>query len=293
MQEEWEIDYNDIAVKHDCVLGKGGFGKVVAGRWRGSPCAIKVFDSSRLDEKTRGLIANELKAMELMHHPNVVHLFGFTKEPFGIVMEVMPYCLKEFIEGRRRLTLQQKLDIFKGIFQSLAYIHNRKPTCVIHRDIKPSNILLTASLKPKLCDFGVSKLKSESNEGAPYTREVGSLKYMSPEMIRGSTDYGTNSDVYSAGVIGYELFENTSMLYPGTSPTDFKRGIVAGNRPAFKSTPQPLRSIIEACWAPSPSERPTALHAVDMLERVVLTQSRARFLWPCSRKKTSTSWFVP
>ena len=97
-------------------------------------------------------------------------------------------------------------QIFIELLEAVDYLHQYKPQPIIHRDLKPANILFDDKgingIFFKLCDFGLAICQEDMS----HTRFVGSIKYMSPE-VRFGTHYGTKSDVYSMGMIGYELFE--------------------------------------------------------------------------------------
>ena len=134
-------------------------------------------------------------------------------------------------------------------------MHTRKPDTLIHRDIKPSNIMLTNSKTAKIVDFGLSKL-SETNtfvsshekdlnlldNNSGHTSYVGSLRYRAPEVE--NTHYTTKIDIYSTGILLYELFEGK--LYKKDSELK------------FYWTPRSLRSLITQMTNKNPDSRPTA-----------------------------------
>ena len=115
---------------------------------------------------------------------------------------------------------QTKINIAKDILRGLIYMHNRKPYPLVHRDIKTTNILLTESKGAKIADFGLAKFYSlnknissdnlvslESNyDKSELTNEVGTERYMAPE-IGSDTGYNYKIDIYSCGIVFYELFE--------------------------------------------------------------------------------------
>ena len=145
----------------------------------------------------------EAKVLAKLTHPNIVGVIDYSE------YQGAPYLVMEYLPGG---TLEQKLGeplswqeavhILLPIAEALDYAHSQK---VIHRDVKPSNILLTQTFKPMLSDFGIAKIL-ESEETATLTGTgigVGTPEYMAPEQWTGQA--GAQSDIYSLGVVLYEL----------------------------------------------------------------------------------------
>ena len=137
-------------------------------------------------------------------------------------------------------TVARKYLVILGVASGITYIHNNG---IIHRDLKPSNILIDTNLCPKLCDFDVARL--ESDVPSDMTANVGTLSYMAPEISSGS--YGHRVDIYSFGVILYEIFEGTSSYGPPGAPMFSEK------------TPSCMREFISQCLDPDPDYRPTFL----------------------------------
>lgn len=197
---EWEVNKNELIIEE--ILGKGSFGVVKKGQWRGTDVALKILQDENVDY-TEFVI--EMNILSRLHHPNILQLLGSstTTSPYIIVMEYMKNNSLEKQNGL--LDYKQKLNILKDISRGLAYLHNRKPECIIHRDLKPSNILLTQSYKAKISDFGISCLQLNSNENYKMTGETGTYRYMAPEVLK-HENYSCKVDIWSFGMILYYMF---------------------------------------------------------------------------------------
>jgi tRNA A-37 threonylcarbamoyl transferase component Bud32 len=169
--------------------------------------AIKIirteqFGADMLDKMLKRF-EREAKALAQLSHPNIVHMHDYGEyegAPY-LVMEYLPSGTLKQRSGTP-LPWQQALQLLLPIAQALAYAHEHN---IIHRDIKPANILLTENGLPMLSDFGIAKIL-ESNEGATLTGagiSIGTPEYMAPEQWKGQS--GPRSDIYSLGVVLYEL----------------------------------------------------------------------------------------
>tara|TARA_B100001769_G_scaffold90749_1_gene69548 strand:- start:2461 stop:3393 length:933 start_codon:yes stop_codon:yes gene_type:complete len=220
---DWEIPPWELFIFKDKLLGSGTFSNVYLAKWRETFVVAKVINSSLVDFK-KHLIEREINIMTRLHHPNIVQFLGFIDNPFVIVMEYIPNGnLQERIPYLNKKT---KIKIMINILQGLAYLHKRLPESLIHRDIKPTNIILTSSNFAKITDFGLSKLhcltknmsvndltaleniKNYTNENSELTDIVGTERYMAPEIKENNNNYTEKIDIYSTGILLYEMFEN-------------------------------------------------------------------------------------
>jgi len=152
--------------------------------------------------------ARERDILSALTHPQIARLYDA-----GISAEGQPYLAMEFIEGtpliehcdRLRLDFGARLELFEQVLRAVQYAHSH---LVVHRDLKPSNILVTAQHHLALLDFGIAKLLSDGNAKETALTVFGGRAltpdYASPEQIAGEA-LGTPSDIYSLGVILYEL----------------------------------------------------------------------------------------
>ena len=200
------------------LIGKGGMGSVyravrIDSEFEKS-AAVKIVDAAFCSADLFAHFRAERQILANLEHPNIARLLDG-----GARADGSPYLIMEYVEGispydycrQHNLTTAQRLQLFRQICSAVHYAHQNM---VIHRDLKPGNILVTAEGSPKLLDFGIAKVLSPaaSSPGDALT-QPGMLKmtarYASPEQIRGET-VTTASDVYSLGVILYELLTGHS-----------------------------------------------------------------------------------
>lgn len=198
------------------VLGEGGMGTVYLAE-QSEPIrrqvALKVVKPGMDTSQVLARFNNERQTLAMMDHPNVARIFDAGATPGG-----RPYFAMEYIEGvsiteycdSRRLTTRQRLELFLPVCRAVQHAHQKG---VIHRDIKPSNVLVMeqdGQPSPKVIDFGIARATDQrSLEFTLFTQfgqMVGTPEYMSPEqadVVGGDID--TRSDVYSLGVLLYEV----------------------------------------------------------------------------------------
>jgi tetratricopeptide (TPR) repeat protein len=201
-------------------VGEGGFGSVFMAEQR-EPVVRKVaLKVIKLGMDTREVIARfeaERQALALMDHPNIAKVLDAGATDSG-----RPYFVMEFVTGepitafceRHNLTIEKRLALFTQVCHAVQHAHHKG---VIHRDIKPSNILVSMQDNAplaKVIDFGIAKATAQRlTEKTLFTQHrqlIGTPEYMSPEQAEGSLDIDTRTDVYSLGVLLYELLTGTT-----------------------------------------------------------------------------------
>lgn len=192
------------------LIGAGGMGAVYKARQRELDriVAIKIlpreFGNDPIFAKR---FSREAKAMAQLAHPNIVTVYDFGQagDTFYIMMEYVDGTdLRETIR-HGRLQPDQALAIVPKICDALQYAHDEG---IVHRDIKPENILIDQKGRLKIADFGLSKLLGDDSVELALTgthQVMGTIRYMAPEQMEGARDVDHRADIYSLGVVFYEL----------------------------------------------------------------------------------------
>ncbi|OHD13593.1 MAG: hypothetical protein A2086_09925 [Spirochaetes bacterium GWD1_27_9] len=194
------------------LLGKiavGGMGEVYKAI---HPSLNKEVILKKVSSKTKEIFFERFKKeamiMSEISHPNIVHIFDYFIEGDDafIVMEyIAGYNLSEFLNKFGKLPLYLALYIILEISKALAYSHKKG---IVHRDIKPGNILISMEGEIKLTDFGIAHKATKEEEKQNFTKSgtiLGTVAYMSPEQISSGKNIDFKTDIYSLGIIFYEL----------------------------------------------------------------------------------------
>ena len=236
------------------VLGKGAMGLVYEARDPNLDrrVAIKTIKVENLppaavaDYEAR--FRTEARSAARLQHPNIVSVYDSERhdDTAYLVMEyVEGQDLKFHLDGGARYTLEQTVSMVTDLLKALDYAHAQK---IVHRDVKPANLLLVeATGRIKLTDFGVARIQ----DGGEVTRTkgamVGTLKYMSPEQVRGRTiDY--RADLFAAGVVLYQLLTNRRP-FDGDSEFAIIHQIIEEHPPAPSSINDQLPRTLDAVVA--------------------------------------------
>lgn len=205
----------------ESLLGAGGMGSVYLAEnvdLPGRRCAVKVLLrelTSRADFRDR--FFQEASSQARLDHPNIVNVLDYFQEGgeyFLVLAYVEGGSLGKLIEARGRLEPAQALPLFGGVLRALDCAHKHG---IIHRDIKPSNILIDADGRARLTDFGIA-IQAGTARLTASGAAVGTAAYMSPEQIVHPQSLDHRTDVYSAGVV---LFEMLTGRVPFDGDTDF------------------------------------------------------------------------
>ena len=192
-------------------LGQGGMATVYLAEHKtlGLPVAVKLLAKELAhNENIRKRFLAEAKNMFKMSHPNIIKVTDLIEEGDTVAF-VMEYIegdtLKDYLERKGKLSNEDIKAIFTQILTAVAYVHEQG---LIHRDIKPSNFMISPKGQVKLLDFGIAK--NTDKNSAEYTRtstsqQMGTPMYMSPEQVNETKSVTAQSDIYSLGVVLWQM----------------------------------------------------------------------------------------
>lgn len=192
------------------LLGAGGMGAVYKARQKGLDrlVALKILpEEFSHDVKFALRFTREARALAKLNHPNIVSVYEFGKvqDTYYFLMEFVDgTTLRDVISGRQ-LSPQHALTIVPHLCDALQFAHDKG---VIHRDIKPENILMAKDGAVKIADFGLSRILGNENPPTALTgthQIMGTPRYMAPEQLAGARGVDHRADIYSLGVVFYEM----------------------------------------------------------------------------------------
>ncbi|KAD7117284.1 hypothetical protein E3N88_04552 [Mikania micrantha] len=250
--QEWNIDFSELTV--GTRVGIGFFGEVFRGIWNGTEVAIKVFLEQDLTAENMEDFCNEISILSRLRHPNVILFLGACTRPprLSMITEYMEmgslYYLIHLSGQKKKLSWRRRLKMLRDICRGLMCIHRMK---IAHRDIKSANCLVNKHWTVKICDFGLSRMMTESP--MKDTSSAGTPEWMAPELIR-NEPFTEKCDIFSLGVIMWELC-TLSRPWEGLPPERVVYSVA--NEGSRLDIPEgPLGRLIADCWG-EPQERPS------------------------------------
>ncbi|MCX5644314.1 MAG: protein kinase [Phycisphaerae bacterium] len=245
------------------VLGEGGMGVVYLAEQTElvqRRVALKIIKPGMDSQRVLARFEVEKQALALMEHPHIARVYDAGLAPSG-----RPYFVMEHIKGlpitkhcdEHRLTIEQRLRLFLHVCGAVQHAHQKG---IIHRDLKPSNILVVIQdqeMIPKVIDFGIARaINQPLTERTLYTdlgQPIGTPEYMSPEQASpANQDIDTRTDVYSLGVVLYELLAGILPFDPETFRTggiEHIRQVICEENPKTPSTRLSKTSVEESTKA--------------------------------------------
>ncbi len=237
-------------------IGEGGMGIVFLAQQErpARTVALKVIHASLMSPRTLRRFEQEGDVLARLQHPGIAQVYQVGT--YATDQGVLPYIAMEFVEGerldlcvaKRALLLRERLELAARIADAVEHAHQKG---VIHRDLKPGNILVTCEGQPKILDFGVARLSDDDTRTTTLRTDVGALMgtltYMSPEQAGGDPEaIDTRSDVYSLGVVVYELLTGKLPYYIDRSALPEAVRVIQEEEPTKLSThARALRGDVE------------------------------------------------
>lgn len=286
--DKWEVPKDRVVVNRR--LGEGAFGTVYGGEahidengW--TAVAVKTLKKGSSTEYRLDFLS-EAEAMKRFDHTNVVKLLGvcLQTEPLYTIMEFMLYGdLKTFLLARRHLVGQKVTDesdvsakrltgMALDVARALSYLADMK---YVHRDVACRNCLVNAQRVVKLGDFGMARPMFESDYYKFNRKGMLPVRWMAPESL-GLGLFSPSSDIWSFGVLLYEIITFGSFPYQGLTNSQVLDHLKSGNTLVIPNGVKPhLEGLMNACWNRCYKKRPTASEVVEFMN------SYPRLITPC------------
>jgi len=234
-----------------------------------------------------GRFKQEALALAKLDHPQIVRIYSSgvtpTNQPYLVIEYVPGGSLHSFLQAHdpeTPLPAQQALTWTKQIAAALAHAHERG---IVHRDLKPANIMLRDGRSPVLADFGIAVVEEATQRlTLPGHRTPGTPHYMSPEQVASQRELDGRSDLYSLGVILYELLVGHC---PPTKKNDLPKA-----RPGLTAD---TYAVVETCLQHNPAKRyQTAHELAQALDQAIFAERAAAILPPTKPSRSPRRWLA-
>ena len=261
-----EVDISEI--KYGSVIGRGTFGEVYKGTWRGAVVAVKKLNSAQMGEEFVKEYEREVYLMRTLRAPNILQFLGSTFNPpdICIIMEYMSRGSLYNILHDETCALEwpRILHMLADTAKGMTYLHTCKPP-VIHRDLKSHNLLVDEFWRVKVSDFGLSTVFEQTDQTmAAY----GTPCWTAPEVLR-SLHYTVKADVYSFAIVMWECVTRED---PYENMLPYKVIYAVGNKGLRPQVPpwvqQQYANLMRSCWDDDMDMRPEFPAILDEIEEM-------------------------
>ncbi|XP_035131445.2 macrophage-stimulating protein receptor isoform X4 [Callithrix jacchus] len=271
------VPHQRVVTHSDQVIGKGHFGVVYHGEYIDQAqnqiqCAIKSLSRITEVQQVEAFLREGL-LMRGLNHPNVLALIGIMLPPEGLPHVLLPYMchgdLLQFIRSpQRNPTVKDLISFGLQVARGMEYLAEQK---FVHRDLAARNCMLDESFTVKVADFGLARdiLDKEYYSVRQHRHARLPVKWMALESLQ-SYRFTTKSDVWSFGVLLWELLTRGAPPYSHIDPFDLPHFLAQGRRlPQPEYCPDSLYQVMQQCWEADPAVRPTFGALVGEVEQIV------------------------
>ena len=288
LQEEQKKETNKTEEKYDILglIARGGMAEIYKAKKKGVKGFKKIIALKKIlsgygeDDKFIEMFVDEAKIASELSHPNIVQIYDFEKkdDTYLIAMEyVQGKDLRNILKktNGNDVIISEALTLFivNKILEALSYAHSAKDDFgksldIVHRDVSPPNILISYSGEVKLTDFGVSKAANKMHQTISGALK-GKLLYMSPEQAKGERNIDNRADIYSVGVILYELLTGRKLFIDNSEMAILKKvqeGIIINFDKIHEKIDPELEKILKKSLSKSREER--YQNANEMIEDI-------------------------
>ena len=276
-------------------LKTGNFAKIYKAVWRNADIVVKKLKAQDLTDNELAKLKQELSINSVLWHPNIVRFWGYCKKPISLVLE---YCnLGTLFDNLYRYkgdqainpklsgddNWQLRVKLIKDIIAGLYFLHSKKPNKIIHQDLKSSNILLLENQNQwtaKITDFGLAQTKNCNSVVSALTANKdsgfsGTIRWAAPELAiddQGSVSANEKTDVYSCGLVMYELVakrlpyanKNQTQLFAAKVKEFLGKNMLS----LPKRTPKDLAVIIKQAYSGNPENRQSTEKLYGQINKV-------------------------
>ena len=265
------IQYEDIEILKKEIIHYSDIATLYKGKYLHLPVCIKEYHLSSMTQSEINLLHSEITLSLSLSHPNIIKHLGICEEASSLYL-ISEYIsngsLKSNIDNNAITSIKEKIQILYEIALAVYYLHTRNPI-VYHRDLKSSNVLLDQNRKAKLCDFGMARTGISNHR----TNSTSTPYWMAPEFVLKGI-FNEKSDVYSYGILMWEVFMEDTVPYKNENVYDF----ILGNEEALKKRPvikeemfdecKEMKVLMVNCWDSDIEKRPTIKEIVETIEKI-------------------------